>query len=63
MDYRFEKEVRKLGINYWNVDNTFPSNSLTDRIARARLLNHIIKYKADLPSAYRQIDVSSDIPR
>ena len=63
IDYRFETRVRKLGFNNWNVHYIFPGNNMTDRIARARLLNHILKYKSDLPRSYRQLDVSSDVPR
>jgi hypothetical protein len=63
MDYRFETQVRGLGYNRWDVKHTFPSNSLTDKTARARLLSHILTHSADIPSAYHQIDISSDIPR
>ena len=63
MDYRFAHNVRATGFNNWDVSHTFPSNSMVDRISRARLLNHIIKYKADIPSAFNQLDVSLDTPK
>ena len=63
LDYKFSTKVRELGYNNWNIQNTFPSNSWTDRMAKSRLLNHIIKYKADLPSAFRQVDISTDVPK
>jgi hypothetical protein len=63
MAYRFEIQVRELGYRCWDVKHTFPSNSLTDKTARARLLSHILTHKQDLPSAYHQIDISLDTPR
>ena len=63
MDYRFAHNVRSTGFNNWDVSHTFPSNSMVDRISRARLLNHIIKYKSDIPSAFNQLDVSLDTPK
>ncbi len=63
MDYRFAHNVRATGFNNWDVSHTFPSNSMVDRISRARLLNHIIKYKSNIPSAFNQLDVSLDTPK
>ena len=63
IDYRFEHDVRPLGWSNWTVSKIFPSNSMVDRIARARLLNHIIDHRSDIPTAYGQLDVRSDTPR
>jgi len=63
MDYRFGNDVRPLGWANWTVSKVLPSNSMVDRIARARLLNHIIDHRSSIPTAYVQMDVSSDTPR
>lgn len=59
LDYRFSTRVRDLGYENWNVQNAFPSDSITDKIAKARLFNHIYDHRADLPIAYRQMDARS----
>lgn len=63
LQYRFDHNVRSLGYNEWNISNAFPSNSMIDRTARARLLNHIIDHPSALASSYRQMDIRVDTPR
>jgi hypothetical protein len=63
LGYKFNKDVRTLGYNNWTIKNTFPSNDFTDRISRAKLFNHIMKYRRDIPTAFNQVDISSDTPK
>lgn len=60
LDYRFNTRVKQLGYLNWNVENAFPSGSLTDQIAKKMLFNHIFDHKTDIPTAYKQINVSLD---
>jgi hypothetical protein len=50
-----------LGYSNWNVQNAFPSGSLTDQIAKKMLFNHIFDHKTDIPTAYNQINVWLDV--
>lgn len=61
LDYRFNKRVQQLGYCNWNVQNAFPSDSLTDQIAKKMLFNHIFDHKTDIPTAYNQINVRLDV--
>lgn len=63
IDYRFEHNVRWLGYENWNVSNTLPNNSFVDKIAKQRLLAHIIEHRSDLPTAYRELDLNSGTPK
>jgi hypothetical protein len=62
MKYRFEHNVRPLGYNHWTVANVFPSDSLIDKMAKTRLQGHILDSRAEIPSAFRQIDIRKDEP-
>lgn len=63
LQYRFDHHVRLLGYNHLTVSSAFYGNGMVDRIARQRLLQHILHYRSRLPSAYNQMDVNSDMPR
>jgi hypothetical protein len=63
IDYRFEHYVRPMGYAQWNVANIFPNDSMVDKIARARLLNHIYDNQSVLPTAYKELDCFSGIPK
>lgn len=63
MDYIFEHKVRSMAYAQWNVGNTFPSDSLVDNTARARLLAHIFDHRSVLPTAYKQLDIQSGTPK
>jgi len=63
MQYRFNHNVRSLGYNNFTVSNTFNGDGIVDRMARERLLQHILGYRSRLPTAYRELDVYSDTPR
>jgi hypothetical protein len=63
IDYRFEHYVRAMGYSNWNVANIFPSNSMTDEIAKQRLFGHIFDHKSELASAYEQMDMLSGTPK
>jgi hypothetical protein len=62
MDYRFGRFVRDLGYNHWNVANTFPSDSIIDKLARARLQSHILGNMRNIPSTYKEMDITKDNP-
>lgn len=63
VDYIFNHRVRSMGYDQWNVWNIFPSDSLVDKTARARLLAHIYDNKSVLPTAYKELDLKSGIPK
>jgi hypothetical protein len=62
IDYRFHHIVKPLGYHNWNISEIFPSDSVVDKMARARLLGHIYDNKSILLSAYKESGMSSGIP-
>jgi hypothetical protein len=63
IDYRWTIELKRLGYNYWNIGNTFPSDSIIDKIAREKLLAHIFDHRSVLPSAYAEMNLLSGTPK
>ena len=63
IDYRFNNGVRALSYSRWNISETFPSDSIVDKIAREKLFAHIYDHRSELPSAYAQLDIRSGTPK
>ena len=61
MQYRHD--VRSLGYYNNTVSNIFNGDGIVDRMARERLLQHVIDNRSRLPTAYSQLNVFSDSSR